>query len=156
MNLMVGFEAHRFCRALDGLRGEQGSACSGHGQSSYVHGTVRQGWPRVRLLEKPAIRGLRYAGEARVTNPWRHDLGSPNPLLHRTRMRASLSLSRAQASFWRSGFARNRVMVDWAVKTPTWAKGSPEAESLLACFRTDTGITLAGAVSFIAVALLGT
>jgi hypothetical protein len=65
-------------------------------------------------------------------------------------------LSRAQASFWRSGFARNRVISDWLVKTPGWVRGNPEAESLLARFRTGMVIMLGGVLTFFGVALLGT
>jgi hypothetical protein len=65
-------------------------------------------------------------------------------------------LSSAQASFWRSGFARHRVVHEWLVETPSWAKGHPKAKSLLARFRLGFAVMMAGVLTCIGVAILGT
>jgi hypothetical protein len=64
--------------------------------------------------------------------------------------------SRAQASFWRSGFARNRLIGAWLLETPEWTRGNPAAASLLRCYRIGATILSIGVFFFIAVALLGT
>ena len=65
-------------------------------------------------------------------------------------------LSRAQASFWQSSFARHRVFHAWLTATPEWARGNAEAEKLLRRFRTGTIIVVLSVLIFGGVALFGT
>ena len=64
-------------------------------------------------------------------------------------------LSGAQVSLWRSALARHRLVHEWLAKTPSWAKGHPEARSLLARFRLGIAVMMAGVLTCIGVAVLG-
>jgi hypothetical protein len=65
-------------------------------------------------------------------------------------------LSRAQASSWRSGFARHHVFHEWLTATPEWAQGNAEAEKLLRRFRAGTIIVVLTVLVFGGVVVLGT
>jgi len=64
--------------------------------------------------------------------------------------------SRKAASFWRSGFSTYRAFNSWLIGTPSWVRESPEATAALRRFRLWTWIMMAGVLTFIAAALLGT
>ena len=50
--------------------------------------------------------------------------------------------SRAEASFWVSGFSRSSVLNQWLLETPTWVRGHTHASQLLRTIRISAGAML--------------
>jgi hypothetical protein len=61
--------------------------------------------------------------------------------------------SRAEASFWVSGFSRNSVLNRWLLETPTWVRGHQRALQLLRTIRISAVAMLLSMLGLVLVTL---